>query len=226
MTVWFYDLKCGQFLPGRVFVETGNPLQEFFGNLKRNGFIISPKSFGNRGRSPIRQNEKTDHAVFALDVIFHIPSLHVTFKLIGRIGTFPEQKGKMSAIKEITGREYPEPVRKNFQVFHWFFNGKTAEDKRREDFVSEVLMSPVPVKKGKLVFLTADPDGNAVLLIGQKEPGQFNINLRQEYVERNEYRRQGKCQCNIQQYPISFFSEYFSKSRHTERILIPALHFF
>ena len=153
--------------------------------------MISPKSFGNRGRFPIWQNEKTDHAVPALDLIFHIPSFHVIFKLIGRIGTFPEQKGKMSAIEEIAGRKHPEPVRKNLQMFHGSFNRKIAEDKRRKDSVSAVLMSPASEKKGKFVLLTADHDGNVILFIGQKDPDQFNINLRQKYVERNEDRRQG-----------------------------------
>jgi len=153
--------------------------------------MISPKSFGNRGRIPIWQNEKTDHAVPALNVIFRIPSFHVIFKLIGRISTFPEQKGKMSLKEEIIRWKHPEPIRKNFQVFHWFLNGKIAEDKRRKDSVSTVLMSPASEKKGKFVFLTADPDGNPVLFIGQKEPDQFYINLRQKYVERNEDRRQG-----------------------------------
>lgn len=192
MTVWLDDLKCRQRLPGNTFVETGNPLQEFFGNLKRNGFMISPKSFGNRGRILIWQNKKTDHAVPALDVIFHIPSFHVIFKLIGRIGAFPEQKGTMSPIEKVTCRKHTEPIRKNFQVFHWFLNRKIAEDKRRKDFfVSWFLLGTAFEKKGKFVFLTADPDGNPVLFIGQKEPDQFYINLRQKYVERNENRRQG-----------------------------------
>ena len=189
--------------------------------------MISPKSFGNRGRIPIWQNEKTDHAVPALNVIFRIPSFHVIFKLIGRISTFPEQKGKMSLKEEIIRWKYPEPVRKNLQMFHGSFNRKIAEDKPRKDFfVSWFLLGTAFEKKGKFVFLTADPDGNPVLFIGQKEPGQFYISLRQKYVERHEDRRQGKSQRDIQQDPISFFSELFSKSRHTERILISALHFF
>ena len=226
-TVWFNDLKCGQLLPGRFFVITGNPLQEFFGDRKRNRFFIFLTSFGTRRRFLMWQNEKTDHAVFALNVIFHIPALDVTFKLIGCIGAFPEQKGKMSPIEEIARREHPELVRKNFQMFHIFLNGKIAEDKRRKNvFVPSVLMGTASEKKGKFVILTADHDGNAVLFIGQKESDQFYINLRQKYVKRDEDRRQGKGQCNIQQYPISSFSEYFSKFRHTERILIPTLHFF
>ena len=103
----------------------------------------------------------------------------------------------MSPIEEIARGKHPDPVRKNFQVFHIFLNGKIAEDKRRKDFVSEVLMGPISEKKGKFVLLAANHDGNAVLFIGQKEPDQFYINLREKYVERNEYRRQGKCQCNI-----------------------------
>lgn len=97
----------------------------------------------------------------------------------------------MSAIEEIAGRKHPEPVRKNLQMFHGSFNRKIAEDKRRKDSVSAVLMSPASEKKGKFVLLTADHDGNVILFIGQKDPDQFNINLRQKYVERNEDRRQG-----------------------------------
>lgn len=219
---------CRKFLPGSVFVETGNTFHKFFWNRKRNRFYISLKYLGIRRRSLIWQNEKTDHAVLALNVIFHIPAFHVIFKLIGRIGAFPEQKGKMSPIEEIARGKHTEPVRKNFQVFHFFsLDGKVAENERRKGvFVTSVLMGTASEKKGKFVLCPADPDGNAVLFIGQKEPDLFYINLREKYVERSEHRRQEQSQCDIQQYLISSFLEHFSKSRHTERILIPDLHFF